>query len=494
MTTARFATLMMLGLAGSASAQCDPSWDTTLGNPGITSGYIQPMTEWDDGTGAKLYVGGSAVDYGGLAAIDYLGVYNPADGTWSRPGLGIGQGSTNAFLTKMLPWDDGDGEKLYVIGQFNFAGGSDAGNSFARWDGTDWEGVGAGFTQATVRASYDLLPADIGDGERLYVCGSQWGTIGGVTANGLASFDGATFHQWGNGLGVQGTFNPFAAAMADWDDGSGRAIYVCGRFDSVDGVAARNVARFNVASGQWESFGQSLVPVSSLQNMTTFEIFDDGTGPALYVAGTGFRINGGGPIYLAAKWDGTSWTGIGQTVSGRITDLEVFDDGNGPALYASGTAFFEVGYFAKLEAGLWQPVLGSGVNNPPVNGNFASAFGLYAWGDQLLVGGNFTQVGGQDPSTGVGSGTPLPARGLAAVVACSDACTGDFADDFGNLGGDGMVSFGDFLALLGLIGPCPGGTPGCPGDIADDFGNLGGDGMVSFGDFLALLGLIGPCP
>ncbi len=72
-------------------------------------------------------------------------------------------------------------------------------------------------------------------------------------------------------------------------------------------------------------------------------------------------------------------------------------------------------------------------------------------------------------------------------------CPADFADDFGNLGGDGMVSFGDFLAMLGLIGPCPGGTPGCTGDIADDFGNLGGDGMVSFGDFLALLGLIGPC-
>ncbi len=74
-------------------------------------------------------------------------------------------------------------------------------------------------------------------------------------------------------------------------------------------------------------------------------------------------------------------------------------------------------------------------------------------------------------------------------------CPGDIADDFGTLGADGMVSFGDFLALLGLIGPCPGGTPGCVGDIADDFGTLnGGDGIISFGDFLALLGLIGPCP
>ena len=71
---------------------------------------------------------------------------------------------------------------------------------------------------------------------------------------------------------------------------------------------------------------------------------------------------------------------------------------------------------------------------------------------------------------------------------------GDIADDFGTIGADGQVSFGDFLALLGLIGPCPGGNPGCIGDIADDFGTVGGDGQVSFGDFLALLGLIGPCP
>ncbi len=87
------------------------------------------------------------------------------------------------------------------------------------------------------------------------------------------------------------------------------------------------------------------------------------------------------------------------------------------------------------------------------------------------------------------------------LVPPAPTCPGDIADDFGTLGSDGMVSFGDFLALLGLVGPCPGGPPpppGCPGDIADDFGTLpplgGSDGMVSFGDFLALLGLVGPCP
>jgi hypothetical protein len=74
-------------------------------------------------------------------------------------------------------------------------------------------------------------------------------------------------------------------------------------------------------------------------------------------------------------------------------------------------------------------------------------------------------------------------------------CLGDIADSNGTLGNnDGVVDFGDLLALFGLAGPCPGGVPGCTGDIADSNGTLGNsDGVVDFGDLLALFGLAGPC-
>ncbi len=120
--------------------------------------------------------------------------------------------------------------------------------------------------------------------------------------------------------------------------------------------------------------------------------------------------------------------------------------------------------------------------------------GIFAEVTPWDVRGNVRLV--DDPvtaDTGIG---PAPVIDMGAIEfqLAPAPCPGDIADDFGTLGADGMVSFGDFLALLGLIGPCPGGTPGCTGDIADDFGTLGADGMVSFGDFLAMLGLIGPCP
>jgi len=74
-------------------------------------------------------------------------------------------------------------------------------------------------------------------------------------------------------------------------------------------------------------------------------------------------------------------------------------------------------------------------------------------------------------------------------------CSSDLADDFGNpLVRDHQVTFGDFLALLGFVGPCAGGNPGCQGDIADSFGFPGSDATVDFGDFLFLLGQVGPCP
>ena len=422
--------IAVAGWLAQVSAQCEPSWDVTLGNPGISAGYIQPMVAWNDGTGEKLYVGGSAENIGGNGLNDFLAQYDPVTDQWSRLGTGIATGGTNVFLTKLLPWDDGTGEKLYVVGQFGSAGGMASANSFAVWDGSNWSDVGAGFNQGVARVTYDMLPANLGDGEKLYLAGN-WSEIGGVTVSGLAWYNGKSFGVWGtgDGIGIWGGFSPFVAALEMWDDGSGPAIYACGRFLGIDNASTRDVARYNVAEGKWESFGLPLLPTSVVNNMTSWAIFDDGTGDALYLGGQTFRVSGDPNVYVVAKWDGTTWTGVGQTLSGRVTDLQVWDDGNGPALYLSGTATFEVNYFAKLVGNTWVPAQ-NGVNNPPVEGNFSSAFGLYQWNNQLLVGGNFSQVGGLDPVTGVGKGTPIPARGLAALEFCGSQKNVVVADSF----------------------------------------------------------------
>ncbi len=75
-----------------------------------------------------------------------------------------------------------------------------------------------------------------------------------------------------------------------------------------------------------------------------------------------------------------------------------------------------------------------------------------------LSGNSYTVIIA-DTLTSVATGQPLDGdndgvAGTNAVLTFTHACAGDIADDFGTPGSDGMVSFGDFLALLGLIGPC----------------------------------------
>ncbi len=65
----------------------------------------------------------------------------------------------------------------------------------------------------------------------------------------------------------------------------------------------------------------------------------------------------------------------------------------------------------------------------------------------------------------------------------AEPCTPDPCDCPADLDGDGMVGVADLLALLGVLGPCP----GCPED-------LNGDTVVDVADLLILLGNLGPCP
>src|SRR5262245_66610873 len=83
--------------------------------------------------------------------------------------------------------------------------------------------------------------------------------------------------------------------------------------------------------------GSSWRPVYSglSAEVAAVTVFDGGSGPALYVAGSFLRI---GDVFASriAKWDGTTWSALGSGLSGTSEALAVFDDGTGPALYAAG--------------------------------------------------------------------------------------------------------------------------------------------------------------
>jgi hypothetical protein len=412
--------------------------------------------------------------FGGIASWD--------ESTWESVGYSPASAIVGRVRAQQV-FDDGSGQALYAGGNFTTAGGVTV-NRIAKWDGNEWSSLTSPSGTGVNFDIYTLTVFDDGSGPALYA-GGLFTTAGGVTVNRIAKWDG---NEWSaltgpTGTGVSSSVN----ALTVFDDGSGPALYAAGLFTTAGGVTVNRIAKWN--GNEWSALaGPTGIGVRS--SVYALTVFDDGSGPALYAGGF-FTTAGGVTVNRIAKWDGNEWsalagpTGIG--VSSSVYALTVIDDGSGPALYAGGF-FTTAGGVTVNRIVKWDDAQWSALEGPNGIGVNNTVYSIEVFDDgsgpAIYAGGDFFTAGG----TG--------SVGIAKWAGCSDTtpeCPGDIADDFGTLGSDEQVSFGDFLALLGLIGPCPGGTPGCTGDIADDFGTLGGDGQVSFGDFLALLGLIGPC-
>ncbi len=179
-------------------------------------------------------------------------------------------------------------------------------------------------------------------------------------------------------------------------------------------------------SAQCQAWGAPFLPAGANGTIRSSTVFDDGSGPALYVAGE-FTLIGGVPAQHIARWDGSSWTALGSGLDGTAVALHAFDDGGGPALYASG-GFTNAGgvpanRVARWRGGAWS-ALGPGLLDLDPKGlvGFDDGGGakLYACGSAFVSthltvgrverwnGSNWTIVGGDflGPSfSGFSSGT-----------------------------------------------------------------------------------------
>lgn len=238
----------------------------------------------------------------------------------------------------------------------------------------EWSPLGPVGADDTV---YAFAEFDDGTGPALYA-GGRFTQAGDSHASLIAKWDGFSWSALGEEL-ADG-FNDEVNALVVFDDGNGPALYAGGRFSEAGGVpVSSNVARWDGSS--WSAVGGMSSEVRALM------VFDDGSGPALFVGVRSGTVQTG-----VLRWDGSSWTTLGAGLR-AVNALCVFDDGSGPSLYAGGW-FTESGgdpmnHIARWDGNAWTP-LGAGVNRPI----YSLAVFDDGGGAALYAGGGFWEAGG----------------------------------------------------------------------------------------------------
>lgn len=289
--------------AGGITADRVAKWDgsdwTVPGGPsgiGMDNG-LNTLAVYEDGTGSALYAGGWFTTAGGIT-VNHIARWDGSG--WSALNGSSGFG-TNDYICALAVYDDGTGSALYAGGNFSMAGGQSA-NFIAKWDGSQWSALGVPPDDGLNGTVSALVVYDDGSGPVLFAGGS-FTTAGGITVNHVARWNGSEWSALDGALGIG--MDGSVRALAVYDDGSGSALYAGGYFETVGGLTVNRIARWDGnrwlplggpsgvgLDGSWGSYDRAVY---------TLSVFDEGTGNALFAGGS-FATAGGVPSSRIAKW------------------------------------------------------------------------------------------------------------------------------------------------------------------------------------------------
>lgn len=316
------------------------------------------------GVGAEgnVYFAGEFTVFGAIAA-NHIVQWNGTN--W----LPLGAGVNGPIRTLMVRGSD-----VYVGGSFTEAGGINA-NGIAKWDGHSWSALGAGMALSNGVPEVRALTAT----ESHLYAGGLFNSAGGNPANCIARWDGTSWSALGTGV------DDVVDALAS----SGENLFVGGHFTVADGQHANCIAKWD--GHTWSVLGTGVSGIDPIGNpyvpFVSALLVSDG----FVYAGGHFTNAGGVTANCIAKWDGTAWHPIGtgefygyydSTCIRALAKL-------GTNLFAGGAFYTDDvgsginGHIARWDGSAWKS-LGYGAN--------MFVYALSVLGDELYVGGQFTEV------------------------------------------------------------------------------------------------------
>ncbi|TVS08659.1 MAG: hypothetical protein EA423_01075, partial [Phycisphaerales bacterium] len=311
-----------------------------------------------------------------LAALGGVAVNAHAQcGDWEPVGTG-----RSGSVFAMTVFDDGSGPALYAGQSF-----PNQSPGIARWDGSAWLPFAGYFTDGGMNPSIHALKGwNDGTGPALYVAGI-FGSVDWIPGTGnIVRLRASTgWEPVGDGISsYRRQEEVYAlASLGGW-------LYAGGAFEERFGNPGNNIARWNGSA--WSPLGGGVG--AAWDAVFALEVFNDGSGPALYVGHSSWHSD------FIDRWDGSSWWPVGTGVSGSVSALKVFDDGNGPALYAggwfTGAGGNPANRIARWDGTAWS-ALGEGVSGGGINALTVFDDGT---GPALYAGGTFTEAGGRPAS------------------------------------------------------------------------------------------------
>jgi hypothetical protein len=299
---------------------------------------------------------------------------------------GVG-GGFNLFVSRLLSHDDGSGRALYAVGLFNQAGGQQA-RRIARWNGSSWSEVGGGLdNEAGVLASVEL------GGQRLLIVGGAFRHAGTTPALGVAAWNGQGWQAMGAGLGTSSAPG-VVSGLGVVDHGSGPVLYASGSMTRSGSERLGFVARWDGQAWRPLFADSPMAGLSPDNTVRAMAVFDDGNGPALYAAGEIFHV-AGRPSRGIARWTGVDWEPMNGGPDGGVRALVAHDDGSGMKLYAGGT-FTTVGGQEMRYLARWNGQVWSAVGTAPDDPVFALHSSTFGGTPALYAGGGFRNIGGRE--------------------------------------------------------------------------------------------------